>query len=110
MNDYFEMIVFVATGVFAIALVVLSIRWYSSRARALLDDWAERYCFEILYCERQLFFLGSYFLTNFRGQVVYKVRVRDRCGNVRVGFVTCGGFFCPFLMDEATVRWENCPD
>jgi hypothetical protein len=106
-DNYIEIAVGFVVAVVVVWANVVWVRWHSSRSRAVLNNWAERHRFEILYCERQLFFLGPFFMTTFRRQVVYKVRVRNGHGKVRAGLVTCGGPFCPFVVDEATVKWEG---
>jgi hypothetical protein len=106
-NNYVEIIVGIAVAILVVGGNILWGKWYLSRSRPMLDQWAERNRLEILYSQRQLFFLGRFFQTTFTGQVVYRVRVRDRHGKIRSGLVTCGGPFAPFLMDEARAKWDT---
>jgi hypothetical protein len=88
------------------ALVVYLV-WFFPRARALVRHWAVRNGFEMLHCEHRFLFKGPYFWRDNRWQPVFRVRVRDRQGHERLGWVRCGGSFTGVFSDEASVIWDN---
>ena len=90
-----------------ILLAVGSLVWHFHRSRTLLDQWAEQNGFTILDREYRNFFKGPYFWTSSRAQTVYHVKVRDREGSVRSGWVRCGGWVLGLLSDQTEVRWED---
>lgn len=90
-----------------LGLVVLCMVWHSSRSNTVLEQWAEDNDLEILSSEYCHFLRGPFFWTTSKGQTVYYVRVRTSSGEVRTGWVRCGGFFLGLLSDAAEVRWED---
>jgi hypothetical protein len=94
---------------FLVAFVVAGIWFQYSRAKAILDAWAASEGFTIQSFDRCYFGTGPFrWWTNGRGQVVYHVRVRDRSGEARSGWVRCGGYFGGVLFSNRTeVRWEE---
>jgi hypothetical protein len=94
---------------FAIALIVGGYWLQYSRAKAILEAWAANEGHTLLSLDRCYFGTGPFNLwTNGRGQVVYHVRVRDRSGEARSGWVRCGGYFGGVLFSNRTeVRWEE---
>jgi len=77
-----------------------------SRARAILEQWATANGYEILHSEIRHLFTGPFFWRNFTKQPVYYVRVRERDGKERAGWVRCcvwwsGG------SGTAEVRWDE---
>jgi hypothetical protein len=103
MNDW--LLIVVAVGV--VAANALWIRWHCSRSRAVLERWAAKEDLVILHSERRLSFTGLLFLTDFKSQAVFRVKVRDHNGKVRSGLVTCGSWLFGVTTDEATVAWEG---
>jgi hypothetical protein len=103
MDSGFQVLLLVAIGV----IIVGSIAWHFSRSRSILEHWANEHGFEILHSEYRNFFRGPFFWTTARGQTVYYVRVRDRQGIERSGWVRCGGWFLGLMADKAEVRWED---
>jgi hypothetical protein len=94
--------------VFGIAIfVVLTMTWHFSRSRSVLEQWADQFGYEILHSEYRNFARGPFFWTTSKGQSVYYVRVRDSDGNVRTGWVRCGGWILGLMTDQAEVRWEE---
>ena len=96
---------FVAAIVMA-ALVFYFI-WYFPRARSLVRHWAIRNGFELLELEHRWLFTGPFFWNHSRNQSIFRVRVRDRNGGLRLGWVRCGGFFTGVFTDEASVIWDE---
>jgi hypothetical protein len=90
-----------------VAAAVVSLYWHFSRSRSILESWAAQNGYEILESQFRNFFKGPFFWTSSRGQTVYYVKVRDQSGNVRTGWVRCGGWFLGMLSDKAQVRWED---
>lgn len=88
-----------------VAFASLALRF--SRSQSVLDQWADENGFEILHSEYRNFFRGPFFLTTSKGQTVYYVRIRDRQGVERAGWVRCGGWFLGLMSDKAEVRWED---
>jgi len=93
-----------------IALVAASFVWFFVRSKTLLQKWAAENGFQITHYERKwLFFTGPFkWWTTSRNQTVYFVRVRDRDGYERSGWVRCGSFFGGVLFSDKTeVRWDE---
>jgi hypothetical protein len=76
------------------------------RARDLLEGWAEENGYEILESEHRFFRKGPYIWSG-RGQVVYRVWVRDSAGVERLGWVRCGSWFAGVLSDKVESRWDG---
>ena len=104
MNNGIQVTVAIILGAVA---VIGMLSWHFSRSRSLLDRWADQHGFEILHSEYRHFFQGPFFWTTFRGQTVYRVKVRDGSGQVRSGWVRCGSVFMGLLTDKAEARWED---
>ena len=93
-------VLFIGIAVFAFFLSF-------SRSESVLDEWANENGFEILESEYRTFFRGPFFFRSSKGQTVYRVKVRDRDGRVRSGWVRCGGWFLGLLSDKAVVDWDD---
>jgi hypothetical protein len=106
MNISSQVIVLVLFGAIAAALIV----WHYSRARSLLEHWADERGFNILDSQYRYLRRGPFFWTTSKGQAVYFVRVRDRLGDLRTGYVRCGSWFLGLLSDKVEVRWETWGD
>jgi hypothetical protein len=92
------------------AIASISIVWHYSRARSLLEHWADERGFRILDSQYRYVRRGLFFWTTSKGQAVYFVTVRDRNGDVRSGYVRCGSWFLGLLSDKVEVRWETWSD
>ena len=97
-----DLLVLIAVGV-----IVASYAWHLSLWRSVLERWAEDNGFEILERKNRFFFRGPFSWTTARGQMVYRVRVRDSHGNERTGWVKCGGWFWGLMSDNPEVWWDN---
>jgi hypothetical protein len=95
---------FVLLGLVA---AIASIVWHFSRSRFVLGQWADKQGFQVLHSEYRYLFRGPFFWTTSRGQTVYYVKVRDRRGTERSGWVRCGGWFFGLMTNKAEVRWED---
>ena len=89
------------------ALVVWYVVWAFSRGRFLLNRWAVDNGFQILHSEIRTLLAGPFTLTTARNQLVYFVRVRDRTGKERSGWVRCGSFPFGISSDKTEVRWKD---
>ena len=76
------------------------------RARDMLEGWAEENGYEILESEHRLFRKGPYIWSG-RGQVVYRVWVRDREGVERLGWVRCGSWWGGDLVDKVESQCDE---
>jgi hypothetical protein len=97
---------------FALVLVFIVLAlglmaWHFTRAREILNRWAQANSHEILTAELRLLRLGPFFWTTSRGQTVYNVTVRTPNGQERRGWVRCGGWFWGMFSDHAEVRWDE---
>ena len=88
-------------------LLIAYMAWFFSRSRSVLEQWAQANGYEILHSEYRNLFRGPFFWTSSKGQTVYYVKVRDRAGHERSGWVRCGGFWAGLFSDKAEVRWED---
>ncbi len=106
MNTFVPDILVILFGGICILLIAHK-AWFALRSRTVLEQWAETNGYEILHAERRDFFLGPFFWTSPNGQTVYYVRVQDRVGLERSGWIRCGGLWATFFSEEAEVRWEE---
>jgi hypothetical protein len=88
-------------------LLAVYVVWAFSRGRSLLSRWAEDNSFQILHSEIRTLLGGPFTLTSSRNQIVYSVRVRDRAGNEKSGWVRCGSFWFGISSDKTEVRWKD---
>ena len=100
MDNGFVIVIVVVVGIGALA-------WHFFRSRSLLQQWAAENGYEILHSEYRTVFRGPFFWTTSKGQTVYYVKIRDRDGNERTGWVRCGGWWLGLMSDKTEVRWEN---
>jgi hypothetical protein len=88
-------------------VAAFSFCWHFRRSRSVLDQWAEKNGFEILHSEYRHLFKGPFTLWSSKDQTVYRVRVRDREGTERSGWVRCGGWFLGLMSDRIEVKWDD---
>ena len=91
---------------FFIAGVAGSLFWQYSLSLLVLEKWAARNRYEILERQCRSAFEGAFFWTS-SCQAVFYVKVRDQTGQVRTGWVQCGGWFRGLSSDAAKVQWED---
>ena len=103
MSSGFHVVLFVVV----VAIMLGSITWHFSRSRSVLEQWADEQGLEILHSDYRHVFRGPFFWTTGKGQTVYFVRVRDKKGVERSGWVRCGGWFWGLMTDAAEVKWED---
>jgi hypothetical protein len=92
---------------FFVAFVIGMMVWHYSRANDILTGWARDNGYEIVASERRWFFRGPFFFWTGKGQEVFYVAVRTHDGQLRRGWVRCGGFWLGMLSDQADVRWDE---
>ena len=95
----------IAAVVLILAVVILSIVWQFQRSNSLLQQWAEHNGYRIISQEYRSFFKGPFFWSS-KGQTVYYVVVKDSDGNMRRGWVRCGGWFLGLMSNNVEVRWD----
>lgn len=105
--DSSSYLLFLGFGVVAFVLVIGAIAWQNSRSRQILEKWAETNGYQLLNCEYQLFNQGPFFWTTARGQVVYRVTVREAQGRERAGWVRLGSWWWGLWSDQVKVRWDD---
>ena len=72
----------------------------------MLDEWAARNGLQILERDYRALCQGPFVWRCSRGQAVYRVKVRDAEGQVRTGWVRCGGWELGLLSDQVEVSWD----
>jgi len=97
---------FIALAAIIICVVIVSTTWHYSRAREILERWANRNSYKLVASEYRGFAKGPFFWTSSKGQAVYYVTVQDERGKIRKGWVRCGGWWSGLMSDEATAKWE----
>ena len=94
---------------FFVILAVLMTAWHFSRAREILTRWAEENGYEIVSLERCWFWKGPFFFWSSKSQEVHYVTVRTQDGQLRRGWVRCGGWFWGFSPIRRTCGGTNSP-
>ena len=93
--------------VLIVLLSVVSLVWRFSRGVSIMEEWAGRHGYTILDRQRRYLRRGPFFWWTSRGQVVFRVAIRDRDGRLRQGWVRVGGFFLGLFSDQVEVRWDD---
>jgi hypothetical protein len=93
--------------VIVIALSAGGFYWQYWRSHSLLRGWAQENDFELMHSEMRFFQRGAFFWASSKGQTVFYVTVRDRQGQVRSGWVRCGGWWLGLFSHKTEVRWQE---
>lgn len=88
----------------AAALAIWLVRY--RRAESIFNAWAARNGYQIIEREKRRLMRGPFFLTTGKSQVVFRVLVQDRSGQLHHGYVRCGGRFSGLFSDQTDVRWD----
>jgi hypothetical protein len=72
-----------------------------------LESWSKRNRYEILARERRFVLFSPFWWRTVGTPDVFYVTVRTNDGEVRHGWVKCGGLHIAFLEDEARVIWDK---
>lgn len=90
-----------------IPLLIVYLAWYYSRSHSILEQWAETNGYTILHSEYKRFFRGPFFWSTSKEQAVYYVKVRNRDGRLRCGWVRCGGLLVGMFSSKVEVEWDD---
>ncbi len=96
-----------APVLFFVIGVGIYLAWYFFRSKSLLQKWAAANGYEILHSEFKELDRGPFSRTGSAKQAVYHVRIRNRDGQERSGWVRCGGYWIGILNDKTEVQWED---
>ena len=77
-----------------------------TRSQQMLRDWAVKMGLELEESELRMFVRGPFWWSS-KGQVVYRVAVRDAQGRLRRGWVQCGGWLLGVMENKVEVRWDD---
>ena len=89
-----------------LVIVPLILYLYVRRSQGLLTEWARSNSLEIIEAQYRAFRKGP-FVWSARGQTVYRVRVLEKGGLEREGWVRCGSFWGGVMTDHVEVRWDE---
>jgi hypothetical protein len=102
MDNFFPVIAIVLLVSFGIVMLLFQF----SRARSILELWADENRYEIVSSEHR-WLGGPFWWRKGKGQEVYYVTVRTADGQVRRGWVRCGGWFLGVMSNAADVEWDE---
>jgi len=102
-SEVFGPLLVIVILIVGVALTVLRF----SRASSMLRDWAASNGYEIVNQEYCWFWPGPFLLRKSKGQMVYRIEVRDQHGNARSGYARLGGWFLGMLSDQVEVHWDT---
>src|ERR1700722_5998834 len=100
----------IAVGSLAVILFVGVYWWFNRHSKIILQKWADENGLQIMQKEQHYLSLTGAFKwwTNSRNQIVYSLKVRDREGHERSGWVRCGSYLGGvFFSDKIEVRWDQ---
>jgi hypothetical protein len=89
-----------------VALVVAILVFHFSRAKSILEQWAETNRYEIMSSEHR-WFGGPFWWRKSGSQEVYYVTIRTLDGQMRRGWIRCGGWFLGVLSNHTDVQWAE---
>jgi hypothetical protein len=92
--------------VLGLAAIGAMLIFHFSRARSILEQWAETNGYEILSSEHR-FLGGPFWWRKSKGQEVYYVKIRTSDGRLKLGWVRCGGWFLGIFTNDAGVEWDE---
>ncbi len=80
-----------------------------SRASQMLAKWLSDNDFQLLQKSTPWMKDNPFFMGSNRSQKVFKVTVRDKTGQVRVGWVRCGHALAGVAVNQIEVKWNKTP-
>jgi hypothetical protein len=83
--------------------------WSKTQSSAMLHTWADENGFTIVSQKFCHFWRGPFFFTTSKGQVVYRITLRDKAGSEWTGWARCGGWFWGLMSNQVTVRLDEAP-
>jgi hypothetical protein len=88
-------------------LAIMVGRLRVSRAKAILRQWAAGNRYQIVSAEHRLLRVGPFWWRKTEHQEIYYVTIRTPEGQVRRGWVRCGGWFLGLGSNCAVVEWDE---
>ena len=101
-----ELFPFFITTTFIIFGLVMT-AWTFSRSREILEKWASDNGYQLIKSEFRWLRRGPFFWSSSKGQTIYYVTVQSPDGQIKCGWVRCGGFFWGILQQKAQVKWDR---
>jgi hypothetical protein len=89
-----------------VVFLVTFLLFHFSRARSILEQWAETNGYEIVSSEHR-FLGGPFWWRKSKGQEVYYVIIQTPDGQLKRGWVRCGGWFSGIFSNKADVEWDE---
>lgn len=93
-----------------VALAAIWMVWHYHRGRELVVHWAHRHGYTLEECGYRHVARGPFLWASSKSQAVYRVKVRTHDGQIRWGWVRCGGWISGLFSDQIEVRWDAAPD
>ncbi len=98
---------FMPVLVLLVAIAVVLVCFQRSRADQIVQRWAQATGVELVSAQRQYLYAGPFFLRHSRGQLVYRIVVRDQAGTERAGWLRVGGWLGGVLSEKTKVIWDS---
>ena len=104
------LLIFAPLFIAAVAVLALwSVARGEARASEMLDEWLRDNNFQLLQKSTPWIKDNPFFISSNRSQKVFKVTVRDKTGQVRVGWVRCGHALLGVAVKQVEVKWDKTP-
>ena len=97
---------FIAAGI-GLVVIVLAIKWHTTRAHRFLNNWAEKDGYEVVSADIRWFGRGPFSLIFTRKQIVLQFTVSDSSGDTKSGWACCGHRAMGLLREMVDVRWDE---
>jgi hypothetical protein len=107
MEDLLKFLQIVTTVAPLIVLVIVIVRWSHKRANEILHHWANNEGYTLISAENRYWRTGPYFLNHYRGQMIFRIVVRDSEGRERSGWVRIGSWFAGVFSEKTHVTWDT---
>ncbi len=78
-----------------------------SRARGILERWAEAAGLRIESSQVRWIRRGPFFFRTSRAQIVFRIEVIEPDGRMRAGWARVGGALSGVLSDDVSVMWDG---
>ena len=109
MNDVLKLISIVTTILPFVMLVIAIVWWSDKRANEILQRWAQNSELTLLFSEKRYLCTGPFFMNHFRGQMIFRIVVRDNAGTERSGWIRIGSWLVGVFSDTTRVIWDKQP-
>jgi hypothetical protein len=77
------------------------------RSKNIVYAWAESEGYELLECEYCAGRKGPFLLTSSSGQTICRITVKTSDGEIRRGWIKCGGFLFGIINSKTEVVWDK---